>query len=298
MSGLLFLFLLPALAAAKIVRHANVSKHNVVRSRPPEIVGNITTPFQVDNGDFAFQCRIGLRYKGESLARSLTTEPQQKLDIWNGVITSTFKVVKVLTQGDLDSDAAIFDIESELVSSGDLGVELDFRYPARAQRTPALPSTIRKHNTADWNQYWNEGGFVDLTESSNPTAAELQRRIILMQYHMRFNSAATGQSPQESRLVYNGWTQNMGWEGARWPKMAELGTGGIAPGVTENSDPLHTKNLAYEIVHWRWGLDTDAELKRLLGQPAPEKWTTVAENLAPPPQVDGMYMPCEGLNSS
>lgn len=40
------------------------------------------------------------------------------------------------------------------------------------QETPALPSIIRKHNTADWNQYWNEGSFVDLTESPNP-AAEL-----------------------------------------------------------------------------------------------------------------------------
>ena len=40
-------------------------------------------------------------------------------------------------------------------------------------------------------------------------------------------------------------------------------------GVTDNSDPLHTKSLVYEIAYWRWGLDTDTELKRLLGQPPP-----------------------------
>ncbi|RYP73606.1 hypothetical protein DL771_003494 [Monosporascus sp. 5C6A] len=271
--------------------------------------------------------RIGLGHKGETFARSLITELQQELDSWNGVIPSTFR-------------------------------------------------------------YWNNVGFVDLTESWDPAAAELQRRIILTQYHMRFNSAATGQPPQESGLVYNRWWRkfhpemvawhcvhwstwdrqqysdnNMGWEGARWQKMAELGTGGIAPGetraylmwqqphpvypaklayraspkremlerwgrvvsatagytasfpwwngtmghyylglptkrVTENSDPLHTKNLAYEIAYWQWGLDTDDELKRLLGQPVSEKWATVAENLTPTPQVDGMYMPWGALNSS
>ncbi|RYP21683.1 hypothetical protein DL765_002144 [Monosporascus sp. GIB2] len=100
-------------------------------------------------------------------------------------------------------------------------------------------------------------------------------------------------------------TQIIGWEGARWPKMTELGTGGISPGetraysmwqqptylpdqadipgvadagdaggVTDNSDTLHTKSLAYEIAYWRWGLDTDTELKRLLGQPSPRKYGT------------------------
>ena len=40
------------------------------------------------------------------------------------------------------------------------------------------------------------------------------------------------------------------------------------------------------------------EWKKKLGQPVPEKWTTVAENLAPPPQVDGLHCVYEGLNSS
>ena len=56
-----------------------------------------------------------------------------------------------------------------------------------------------------WNHYWEEGGFIDLTKSSNPNATELQRRIILSQYHVRVNSAANGQPPQESGLMNNGW---------------------------------------------------------------------------------------------
>jgi hypothetical protein len=46
---------------------------------------------------------------------------------------------------------------------------------------------------------------VDLTESTNPNATELQRRIVTSQYHVRVNSAANGESPQESGLMNNGW---------------------------------------------------------------------------------------------
>lgn len=70
---------------------------------------------------------------------------------------------------------------------------------------PSLPAGIQKKNIQDWKEYWEEGGFIDLTPSSNPNATELQRRIIQSQYHVRVNSAAKGQSPQESGLMNNGW---------------------------------------------------------------------------------------------
>jgi hypothetical protein len=73
------------------------------------------------------------------------------------------------------------------------------------QHTPSFPNTILKKNIKDWNGYWKDGGFVDLTSSSNPNATELQRRIVQSQYHVRVNSAAKGQSPQESGLMNNGW---------------------------------------------------------------------------------------------
>ncbi|KAL2865962.1 Six-hairpin glycosidase-like protein [Aspergillus lucknowensis] len=445
--------------------------------------------------------RIGLRYKGSTLAASEITEPRQELDVWNGVITSTFKVageqVKVVTQGDFESDAVAFQIESDLVLSGELLVELDFPYPpihsttykyevfvgvydfpenhttaivppvhkdtahiyhklqetnyfvnlrwpssspltlsqpknatglathrytlsphrrtsevsftalfSPDKQTPASPSTIHRRNIHGWNEYWNNGGFVDLTSSSNPAAGELQRRIILSQYHVRVNSAATGQSPQESGLMNNGWygkfhmemvvwhnahwatwgrqeffddifpgvyetllpsslerATKMGWEGARWPKMTEVTTGTSSPGginglllwqqphpmylamlayqasptnetlhrwdrvitatadymasyawknessgyydlgppsygVTENTPPEETTNLAYEIAYWRYALDVAITWKAKLDHHIPTKWKTVAENLAPPPQAGGLYAVYEGLNES
>ncbi|KAF9870672.1 hypothetical protein CkaCkLH20_11774 [Colletotrichum karsti] len=431
--------------------------------------------------------RIMLAYKTQTLSN--VTHPRQELNLWNGAVTSVFEVeghgVKVITQGDFESDSVTFEIESELISSGDLTVEFDFPFPpihkvekssdfevfmgsydmqetsyylnlrwaqpkmsltrkvptgsntTMAHRyvlspdtrikngtasnkisltthfgidlnTPDLPSDIQKRNSLGWQQYWEEGGFVDLTESSNPNATELQRRIILSQHAMRINSAATGQPPQESGLVYNGWwgkfhlemvvwhcahwvtwgrqkyfdnifpavyetllpsseerAKRMGWKGARWPKMTELVTKGIAPGqtraflqwqqshpmylaelaykasptnetltrwdrvltstadymasfawlnnvtgkydigppiqgVTENSSPTEISNLAYELAYWQWALKAACEWKQRLGQSCPAQWATVADNIAPPPQFDGLYAPWVGggLNAS
>ncbi|KAK1917479.1 hypothetical protein P3342_000192 [Pyrenophora teres f. teres] len=459
----------------------------------------ISNPNRVNLG------RIGLIYEGNKLNESMFTEPKQELDLWNGTITSTFKIngkdVKVVTQGDFESDAAAFTVTSELVRSGDLQVGLNFPYPPihstrykyevfvgtydfplnhtttlvedRNDRTsthivhnmqelqyfanlrwptetplklnrneppnstaimahqytlstvsecssmtftahfsperhvPHFPAEVMNTNIQAWNEYWEDGGFVDLTASSNPNATELQRRIIQSQYHIRVNSASKGQSPQESGLMNNGWygkfhmemviwhnahwatwgkqtyfdnifpelyetllpssiarAQYMGWEGARWPKMTDPKTGVSSPGdvnaqliwqqpnpfylanlafvgnptretlkkwdkvltatadymasypslntrtskydlgpptygVTENTPPNSTRNLAYELAYWRYGLDAAAEWKRRLNQSVPRKWSHVAQNLALPPQTDdGLYTVYEGLNSS
>ncbi|KAI0431352.1 Six-hairpin glycosidase-like protein [Xylaria sp. FL1042] len=449
--------------------------------------------------------RIGLKYNGATLPGAQISDPVQELNVWDGVITSTFNVdgqaVKVVTQGDFESDSVAFRIESDLIASGVLEVELDFPYPpihsskykyevfvgvydfplnhstaiigsksvgeahiqhqlqetnyfvnlrwpsglpltlsrnepadsaaatahrytlSKAHKTSnryiefsanfapekqkaELPTAIRRRSSKGWNQYWRQGGFVDITSSPSLKADELQRRIILSQYHVRVNSAPSAQSPQESGLMNNGWygkfhmeqvlwhnahwctwgrlehfdnifpelyeiflpsstarATTMGWEGARWPKMTETSTGrsspggingyllwqqphpmylaelryGISPtkatlerwdrvltatadymasyawfnqtsgrynlgppayGVTENTPPAETLNLAYEIAYWRYGLDIARKWKQRLGRPVPSKWTTVAANLASPPQADGLYTVYEGLDAS
>ncbi|KAF2994389.1 hypothetical protein E8E13_002470 [Curvularia kusanoi] len=448
--------------------------------------------------------RIGLQYNNDTLRSSQISKPRQELDLWSGTLTSLFeiagKAVKVVTQGDLDTDAVVVTIDSELVSSGDLKVELDFPYPplhsmrykyevfagtydlplnhttalteARAncttahiqhvlqdtsyfvnlrwpkraplqvsnfakhnptlvgahrftlssvanrtsliftahfspnRRIPSSPGKIQDQSPRKWNAYWQEGGFIDLTASSNPNATELQRRIITSQYHVRVNSAGSSQPPQESGLMNNGWygkfhmemviwhlahwstwgkqqyfdnvfpqlyeillpssiarAQRMGWGGARWPKMTDLQTGINSPGdinaflmwqqphplylanlpyqakptrdtlqrwdsvisatadymasypglnnttkkfdlgppaygVTENTPPNSTRNLAYEVSYWRYGLDAAIDWKRKLRQSVPEKWIHVAANLALPPIIDGLYAVYDGLNAS
>jgi hypothetical protein len=85
------------------------------------------------------------------------------------------------------------------------------------QHVPSFPQKIQEKNSKDWSRYWEEGGFIDLTSSSNPNATELQRRIIQSQYHVRVNSAAKRQSPQESGLMNNGWYGEFTFLCQFWP---------------------------------------------------------------------------------
>ncbi|KAL3462762.1 Six-hairpin glycosidase-like protein [Aspergillus heterothallicus] len=566
----LWALVLPSLALGRIDRQAIVSSYNIVRTN---LIDNETTPFQVGNGNFAFNVdntgmqsflpfntlsswawhndsvpsngeeltdytgvpmlthgrnvsydipdpdlpavsqwlignpnrinlgRIGLSYKGAYLSASQITDPEQELDLWNGIITSTFKVdgqeVKVVTQGDFESDAVTFSVNSKLIKSGDLTVAFDFPYPpihstkykyevfvgvydfpdnhttsivpsskadtahiyhelqetnyfvnlrwpsnsplrllkagedtgvtkhryalrprhstsalsftahfSPDRQTPERPSVIARRNAAAWNSYWQKGGFVDLTASANPAANELQRRIILSQYHVRVNSAATGQSPQESGLMNNGWygkfhmemvvwhnahwatwgrqelfdrifpelyetllpssierARKMGWEGARWPKMTETNTGVSSPGginglllwqqphpmylaelayqasptrrtlekwdrvitatadymasyawknessgyydlgppaygVTENTPPAESRNLAYETAYWHYALTTAITWRKRLHRAVPKPWLTISAKLSPPPQTGGLYAVYADLNET
>ncbi|KAK2049489.1 hypothetical protein LZ31DRAFT_622651 [Colletotrichum somersetense] len=292
------------------------------------------------------------------------------------------------------------------VSNGSSGFITFTAHFSPKRQDPRPPAVVRKKSVAGWQNYWNEGGFVDATLLSNPNATEPQRRIVLSQYHVRVNSAASGQSPQESGLMNNGWygkfhmemvvwhnahwvtwgrkkyfdnifpslydallpsslarANRMGWAGARWPKMTELETQASSPGgvnglllwqqphpmylaelayqssptdetlkqwdavltatadymasyawkndssgyhdlgppsygVTKNTPPAETLNLAYEVAYWRYGLDLACEWKKRLGQPVPQHWTTAADHMAPPPQIDGLYAVYDGLNST
>ncbi|KAF1973516.1 hypothetical protein BU23DRAFT_554140 [Bimuria novae-zelandiae CBS 107.79] len=71
-----------------------------------------------------------------------------------------------------------------------------------------------------WCDYWATGAFVSLPTSTNSSAKELQRRIILTQYLLAVNGA--GKDPtQESGLVNNGWygkfhLEMVFWHLAHW----------------------------------------------------------------------------------
>ncbi|KAK8061707.1 Six-hairpin glycosidase-like protein [Apiospora phragmitis] len=314
--------------------------------------------------------RIGLKLKGQTLSASDISEPRQELNLWTGCITSKFQVdgtpVEVVTQGDLETDAVAFEIESDLLASGDLEVELDFPYPpvhsaeykyevfvgvydfplnhtselvrdcsqsnnatvahiyhemqetkyyvdlrwdasssssppptlrrneppgssaktahrytlspgrgrdgdssrlsftahfAPSKQTPARPREIRARSSAAWAAYWTEGGFVDvMTGSSHPNATELQRRIVLSQYHVRVNSASSRQqTPQESGLVNNGWygkfhMEMVVWHGAHWATWGRQRLfDGVFPGVYERvlgSSVARARRMGWAGARW------------------------------------------------
>ncbi|GAA3219752.1 hypothetical protein [Actinocorallia longicatena] len=74
---------------------------------------------------------------------------------------------------------------------------------------PALPTraefeTIRAASASFWEAFWRSGAAVDFTGSTDPRAAELERRIVLSQYLTAVNCSGT-MPPQETGLVTNSW---------------------------------------------------------------------------------------------
>ena len=56
----------------------------------------------------------------------------------------------------------------------------------------------------DWQQFWNRGGAVDFSGSTDPRANELERRIVLSQYLTKIQCSGS-YPPQETGLTYNSW---------------------------------------------------------------------------------------------
>lgn len=55
-----------------------------------------------------------------------------------------------------------------------------------------------------WNDYWNNGGIIELIESNDSRAKELERRIILSQYLTAIQCSGS-LPPQETGLTCNSW---------------------------------------------------------------------------------------------
>jgi len=72
--------------------------------------------------------------------------------------------------------------------------------------TVTIPSfaEVQKNSIKEWLTFWNSGGAVDLSGSSDPRANELERRVVLSQYLTKIQCAGS-YPPQETGLTYNSW---------------------------------------------------------------------------------------------
>jgi hypothetical protein len=59
-------------------------------------------------------------------------------------------------------------------------------------------------SSAQWSKFWNSGGAIDFSGSTNERAKELERRIVLSQYLTKIQCASEF-PPQETGLTYNSW---------------------------------------------------------------------------------------------
>ncbi|XVQ15495.1 hypothetical protein ACQP1W_24075 [Spirillospora sp. CA-255316] len=64
--------------------------------------------------------------------------------------------------------------------------------------------TIQGTAAGWWRRFWTSGAAIDLAGSTDPRAAELERRVVLSQYLTAVNCSGT-LPPQETGLVTNSW---------------------------------------------------------------------------------------------
>ena len=65
--------------------------------------------------------------------------------------------------------------------------------------------------------------------------------------------------------------------------------------VSEDTAPNATRNPAFELAYWRFGLARAAEWVTRLGEEVPAAWTEVGAGLAPLPVEGGLYAVYEGI---
>lgn len=63
---------------------------------------------------------------------------------------------------------------------------------------------VEESSAMGWKNFWQSGGAVDFSGSTDPRANELERRVVLSQYLTRLQCTGT-MPPQETGLTYNSW---------------------------------------------------------------------------------------------
>ena len=106
----------------------------------------------------------------------------------------------------------------------------------------ALPSArqVRTSSAAHWQWFWEKGGTLDLSGSTDSRAPELERRIVLSEYLTAINCAGTI-PPQETGETFNSWFGKPHLE-MHWWHAAQFALWGRAP-LLERSLPWYRKIL-------------------------------------------------------
>jgi protein-glucosylgalactosylhydroxylysine glucosidase len=106
------------------------------------------------------------------------------------------------TNGSLDQTARhVFSI---MAGRGDsLDVAIQFSPQTRAVALPSAEQILAASEKR-WQNFWMRGAAIDLAGSTDPRAAELERRIVLSQYNTALHCAGPI-PPPETGLLFNSW---------------------------------------------------------------------------------------------
>ncbi len=110
----------------------------------------------------------------------------------------------VLIPGSENSD---FSVSVEFSENNDFGEPLVFE-------------NVNAESETAWKTFWETGGAVEFSETADPRAFELERRVVLSQYLTRIQCAGN-YPPQETGLTFNSWygkphLEMHWWHGVHW----------------------------------------------------------------------------------
>ncbi|HJQ31639.1 MAG TPA: twin-arginine translocation signal domain-containing protein [Pyrinomonadaceae bacterium] len=93
------------------------------------------------------------------------------------------------------------------VTSGDHASRFEFAAafsPRRLTQAPPHASVVFDASAAHWQRFWTTGGAVELADSRDVRAPELERRVVLSQYLTAIQCSGS-LPPQETGLTVNSW---------------------------------------------------------------------------------------------
>jgi hypothetical protein len=90
------------------------------------------------------------------------------------------------------------------------------------------------------------------------------------------------QQTAEFMAVFTQWS--------RHSECFELGPPAISAREFKPEDYAQTKNPAFELAYWAWGLETASKWRERLGLPREQKWDDVIKGLKPLPEQNGIYI--------
>lgn len=159
---------------------------------------------------------------------------------------------------------------------------------------------------AQVQQGWPTGArwskMTDPTGRSAP--GEINELLIWQQVHpLVFAEYEYRAFPTQKTL--NKWVDVV-QETADWMSVfafhnATSGRYGLGPPmyvVSEDTDPLVTRNPAFELAYWNFGLEIASTWMKRLGRKVPGSWTMVRLNLADLPVQNGTYAVYEDIDTS
>ncbi|ATC66169.1 hypothetical protein CMV30_14930 [Nibricoccus aquaticus] len=100
-------------------------------------------------------------------------------------------------------------------------LEVTLRFSSQQEKNELSTASVFAGATLHWQKFWESGGAIDFTGSTNPLAKKVEERIVLSQYLMAVQMAGDV-PPQESGLTCSTWygkhhTEMIWWHAAHFP---------------------------------------------------------------------------------